>query len=82
MLYCILNIKDLNNVPYKNWNMVGMQVIQDAADTVQTNLDNTKFTIGFWESNPPVIVDGKTTHTASELNNIINNPANGWIEEE
>ena len=82
MLYCILDIEELNNVPYKNWSMVGMQVIQDAASTVQTNLDNTKFTIGFWESNPPTIVDGKTTYTASELNNIINDPANGWIIED
>lgn len=82
MLYCILNIEELNNVPYKHYKEEGMQVIQDAASTVQTNLDNTKFTIGFWESNPPAIADGKTTYSASELMDIINDPSNGWIIED
>lgn len=81
MLYCILDIEDLNNVPYKHYSVSAMQVIQDDAATVQTNLDNTKFTIGFWEARPPEIVEGKTTYTAAELNDIINDPANGWIEE-
>ena len=80
MLYCILDIGELNNVPYKHYIEKGMKVIQDSADTVQTNLDNTEFTIGFIEGNPPSIVEGKTIYTANELDNIINNPSNGWIQ--
>ena len=82
MLCCILNIKELNNVPYKNYNDVGMKVYQDTEYTVQKNLDNTEFTISFLDNNPPSIVEGKTVYTPAELDNIINNPANGWIEQE
>lgn len=82
MKSCILNIKDLNNVPYKNWSLEGMQVFQDADYTVFKNLDETEFIITFLEDNPPSIVEGKTIYTTEELDNIINNPANGWIEKE
>ena len=37
MLYCILNITELNNVPYKNYIQYDMQVFQDSADTVRKN---------------------------------------------
>tara|TARA_R100001015_G_C4546303_1_gene109175 strand:+ start:514 stop:756 length:243 start_codon:yes stop_codon:yes gene_type:complete len=79
MLYCILDIDELNNVPYKHYRENGMEVIQDSADTVQTNLDNTEFTIAFVEDNPPSVVEGKTIYTRKELDNIINDPSNGWI---
>ena len=82
MLYCILDIEDLHNVPYKHYREQGMQVIQDTASTVETNLDNTKFTIGFVESNPPEVVQGKTTYTGAELMDIIDDPSNGWITED
>jgi len=82
MTCCILNIKEINNVPYKNWNMEGMQVYQDADYTVRKNLNETEFIISFLDNNPPSIVEGKTTYTSQELRDIINNPDNGWIERE
>ena len=82
MLYCILNIDDLHNVPYKHYKEKGMQVIQDSADTVQVNLDGTQFTIAFLKDNPPSIVEGKTIYTKEELSNIINDPSNGWVNDE
>tara|TARA_R100000808_G_scaffold23247_1_gene51379 strand:- start:330 stop:575 length:246 start_codon:yes stop_codon:yes gene_type:complete len=81
MLCCILNIKDLNNVPYKNYIVEGMQVFQDTANTVQKNLDESEFTITFLDDNPPGIVEGKTIYTTTELEAIIDDPSNGWVEE-
>ncbi len=81
MLCCILNIDDLENVPYKHYKMAGMQVFQDTKDTVEKNLNETKFFISFLDENPPEIVEGKTIYTTTELDVIINNPANGWIKE-
>ena len=81
MLGCILNIDQLDKVPYKNYTMAGMQVFQDTKDTVEVNLDGTEFIIPFLEENPPAIVERKTVYSETELNNIIDNPANGGIEE-
>jgi|TARA_R100000479_G_scaffold57999_1_gene27567 hypothetical protein len=81
MLCCILNIKDLNNVPYKHYNIKNMQVFQDDAETVQTNIDNTEFIISFLDNNIPEITEGKTIYTQKELEDIIDDPANGWVEQ-
>ena len=53
MLYCILNISDLNNVPYKHYVQYEMQVLQDSADTVRKNNTETEFIISFFKDNMP-----------------------------
>ena len=82
MIGCILNIKDINNVPYKQWRMQGMEVYQDANYTVRKNLDETEFIITFLDNNIPSIVGENKIYTREELTNYINNPANGWVEQE
>lgn len=82
MLYSILDISLLYEVPYKAYHLENWQVLQDTYDTVLKNLDDTEFIISFKEDNPPSIVEGKPIYNGEEIDKIINDPANGWIEKE
>ena len=79
MLYCILNISELNNVPYKNYIQADMEVFQDSADTVRKNNTESEFIISFLDNNIPTIAEGNKIYTYKELTKYIQDPANGWI---
>jgi hypothetical protein len=82
MLYCILNISDLNNVPYKHYVQYEMKVLQDSADTVRKNNTETEFIISFLKDSIPEIAEGNKIYNSEEINEYLNNPDNGWISEE
>tara|TARA_R110002020_G_scaffold28732_5_gene91241 strand:- start:965 stop:1201 length:237 start_codon:yes stop_codon:yes gene_type:complete len=71
MIYCILDIAELNNVNYG-------EVIQDSAATVRKNLADDKFIISFPANAVPAIADSATKYTHSEMLTYQANPANGW----
>jgi len=71
MIYCILDIDELNDVRYG-------EVIQDSADTVRKNLADDKFIISFPADAVPAIADSKTKYTHSEMLAYQADPTNGW----
>ena len=80
MLYCILNIRELNNVPYKHYIQYDIKVLQDSADTVRKNNTETEFIISFFKDNIPEIAEGNKIYNSEEIHEYLNDPANGWIE--
>lgn len=82
MLYAILDISLLYEAPYKFFNLEGWEILEDTAETVRKNNDKSEFIISFSADNIPVIAEGVTHYTHKEILSFINNPANGWTEDE
>jgi hypothetical protein len=55
--------------------------IQTSFDTLRLNIAETH-TILKWSGDTPSGLSGYTPYTHAEITAHINNPANGWIEEE
>jgi|TARA_R110002020_G_scaffold208379_2_gene414104 hypothetical protein len=71
MIYCILDIRELNNVNYS-------EVRQDCSRTVRENLAGTEFIISFPADAVPAIADSETKYTHSEILAYLTDPSNGW----
>ena len=82
MLYAILDISLLYDVPYKFYNTKDWKVLEDTSETVRKNNDQSEFIISFAEDKIPVIAEGETHYTHSEILTLVGNPSNGWIEDE
>ena len=83
MVYAILDIKELDNIIYKDYNNNKSYVFQDSAKTVRKNNDNTLFIISFLEKNISYLLeDSNKIYTSEEIHTYLNNPDNGWVSEE
>tara|TARA_R110002020_G_scaffold317270_1_gene532916 strand:+ start:210 stop:425 length:216 start_codon:yes stop_codon:yes gene_type:complete len=71
MIYCILDIRELNNVNYS-------EVMQDSSRTVRENLAGTEFIISFPADAVPAIADSKTKYTHKEMLDYLTDLTNGW----
>ena len=72
MLYCILNIEQINEVIYS-------EVYQDSSLTVRKNEDETEFIISFPEKDIPEIAVPLEKYTHKIILEIISSPLNKWI---
>jgi len=57
------------------------KVLETSAKTLRYNLDGSKTIVKFVGETPDFLV-GETQYSHDEIIEIINNPDNGWIEEE
>ena len=57
------------------------KVLETSAKTLRYNLDGSKTIVKFVGETPDFLV-GETQYCHDEIIEIINNPDNGWIEEE
>jgi len=71
MIYCILDIRELNNVNYS-------EVMQDSTHTVRENLAGTAFIISFPADAVPVIAEAPQKYTHREMLTYLTDPSNGW----
>ena len=52
-----------------------------SAETARHNLDKSEFIVSF-VGDTPTFLEGKTIYTNTELFEIVDNIANGWVEED
>ena len=71
--YVIINKEMVEAVDFK-------QVIETSKSTLRYSLDGSKTILKFTGDIPPFL-DGETIYSHSEIIEIINNPDNGWINE-
>lgn len=71
MIYCILDIRELNIVNYS-------EVMQDSPSTVRENLVGTAFIISFPADAVPAIAEAPQKYTHSEMLSYLTDPSNGW----
>tara|TARA_Y100001963_G_C6439669_1_gene290819 strand:+ start:222 stop:452 length:231 start_codon:yes stop_codon:yes gene_type:complete len=57
------------------------KVLETSAKTLRYNLDGSKTIVKFVGETPDFLV-GETQYSHNEIIEIINNPDNGWIEEQ
>ena len=74
MIYCMLDIRELNNVNYS-------EVMQDSARTVRENLAGTEFIISFPADAVPVIAEAPQKYTHSEMLRYLGDISYEWITE-
>ena len=72
MKYIIIPAADLDDIKFK-------QVVE-SKDTLRYKLDNSQFIVKL-QGTIPVDLESYISYTHTEIINIINNPANGWIEQ-
>lgn len=56
-------------------------VLENSKDSLRYNIDGTKTFVKF-EGDTPSFLEGKDTLTNEEILDILNNPSNGWVQEE
>ena len=71
--YVIIEKDHVDSIEFKH-------VIETSKATLRYNLDGTKTIVKFTGDVPPFL-DGETIYSHSEIIEIINNPDNGWIEQ-
>ena len=70
--YIIIPAADLDEIQFN-------QVVE-SKDTLRYKLDNSEFIVKL-SGTVPVDLQQYTVYSHSEIINIINNPSNGWIEQ-
>ena len=73
MKYAILNTSNIGTVDFS-------KVKQTDANSVRKTLDGNKFMVKF-EGDTPDFLNNKTQYTLLEMQTILNNVSNGWIDE-
>ena len=72
--YIILPAAKINEMDFN-------EICETAIGTIRYNLDSSQFIVKF-QGNTPEFLDGYDEYTNSEMLEIINNPSNGWEENE
>tara|TARA_R110000765_G_scaffold42482_1_gene89674 strand:+ start:1004 stop:1228 length:225 start_codon:yes stop_codon:yes gene_type:complete len=70
--YCIILIDDIN--------IINFQEVIENRDTLRYNIADTKFIIKYTGEKPSDL-SSYTDYSHSEILDIINNPAKGWIKD-
>ena len=70
--YVIINKEYVDSIDFKH-------VIETSKSTLRYNLDGTKTIVKFI-GDVPSFLEGETIYSQTEIINIINNPDNGWID--
>ena len=73
LIYVIVPIEKLNFIDFN-------EVIEDKS-SLRYNIANNEFILKF-RGSTPVDLEGLAQYTNTEIRELINNPANGWIETE
>ena len=74
MKYVIIDKEEVQHV---NW----LQVCETNEDSLRYNINADKTFVKF-NGDTPSFLEGKPTLTHEEILAILNNPSNGWVEEE
>ena len=74
MKYVIIDKEEVQHV---NW----LQVCETNEDSLRYNINADKTFVKF-NGDTPSFLEGKTILTKEEILAILNNPSNGWVEEE
>ena len=74
MKYVIIDKEEVQHV---NW----LQVCETNEDSLRYNINADKTFVKF-NGDTPSFLEGKTILTNEEILAILNNPSNGWVEEE
>ena len=72
MKYIIIPAADLDEIKFNE--------VVESKDTIRYKLDNSEFIVKL-KGTIPEDLQGYISYTHTEIINIINNPANGWIEQ-
>lgn len=72
--YIILQASKINEIDFS-------EICETSPNTLRYKLDHSEFIVKF-QGEPPTFLDGYTQHTNSEILKIINNPSNGWEDNE
>ena len=70
--YCIIIKQDIDNINFKE--------VLENKDTLRYNLTDTEFIVKYIGVKPEDL-SSYTDYSHSEILEIINNPANGWIKD-
>jgi len=70
--YVIINKEYVDSIDFKH-------VIETSKSTLRYNLDGTKTIVKFI-GDVPSFLEGETIYSHTEIIKIINNPDNGWID--
>ncbi len=68
--YCIIPTTEIDNINFIN--------VLESRDTIRYKIDNSEFIVKY-SGNKPGDLAGFTDYSHSEILELINNPANGWI---
>ena len=74
MKYVIIDKEEVQHI---NW----LQVCETNEDSLRYNINADKTFVKF-NGDTPSFLEGKTILTNEEILAILNNPSNGWVEEE
>tara|TARA_R110000824_G_scaffold323785_1_gene510703 strand:+ start:353 stop:583 length:231 start_codon:yes stop_codon:yes gene_type:complete len=72
MKYIIIPATDLDEIKFNQ--------VAESKDTIRYKLDNSEFIVKV-QGTIPVDLESYISYTHTEIINLINNPANGWIEQ-
>ena len=72
--YTIITQSELANMDFS-------LLLTTSEDTARPNLDKSEFIVSF-VGDTPSFLEGKTIYTNTELFEIVDNIANGWVEED
>ena len=70
--YCIIPIGDIDNIDFDN--------VLENRTTIRIDINDTKFIVKYI-GEKPTDLDSFTSYSHREIIEIINNPANGWIND-
>ena len=68
--YCIIPTTEIDNINFIN--------VLESRDTIRYKIDNSEFIVKY-SGNKPGDLSGFTDYSHSEILELINNPAKGWI---
>jgi hypothetical protein len=68
--YCIIETSEIDNINF--------ETVLENRDTVRYKLDESEFIVKYIGAKP-LDLTGFTDYSHTEIKEIINNPANGWI---
>tara|TARA_R100001594_G_scaffold126050_1_gene163172 strand:- start:1458 stop:1682 length:225 start_codon:yes stop_codon:yes gene_type:complete len=68
--YCIIETSEIDNINF--------ETVLESRNTIRYKIDNSEFIVKY-SGNKPADLDGFTDYSHTEILEIINNPANGWI---
>lgn len=72
--YIILPADKINEIDFN-------EICESSINTIRHKLDNTQFIVKF-QGATPSFLDGYNEYTNREILEIINNPSNGWEQNE
>ena len=72
--YTIIEQSELSNMNFD-------VLLTTSEETARHNLDKSEFIVSF-VGDTPTFLEGKTIYTNTELFEIVDNIANGWVEED